>query len=164
MPRTRAPAGLKLLTGVRAGRDSGGRPVQLPPAFRRVPPEPPEWLDEVARGEWDRVVPELARLDVLKAVDGSALAAYCEMVSLFVRATAEVHAGGLTVQNRTVRRDGTESVWYTANPAVSVQRNAQAAMRGWAAHFGLTPSSEQAIGRPPADDDDADNPFAGRPA
>lgn len=106
-------------------------------------------------------MPELTRLDLLKAIDASTLAAYCEMVSLFVRATVEVHESGLTVENRAVRKDGSVSVWITANPAVAVQRNAQAAMRSWAAHFGLTPSSEQALGKLSEDVDDDSNPFAG---
>src|SRR5690242_20048007 len=89
--RKAAPAKLRLLTGKSAGHDIAGRPVAPPPPFKRIPPEPPDYLDDIARAEWERVVPELARLELLKPVDGSALAAYCEMVSVFVRATKDVH-------------------------------------------------------------------------
>lgn len=158
--RTPKPAKLKLIEGRSPGRDSGGRPVSGPPAFRRLPPEAPPWLGEEARAEWDRVVPELARLELTKPIDRAALVAYCEMWEVFVRASAEVRERGLTVENHSVKKDGTESVWYTANPAVAVQRNAQAALRGWAAEFGLTPSAEQKVGGKDGDGDGEDNPFA----
>lgn len=143
--RKSRPAHIKLVEGRSPGRDSGGREVKQPPAFKRIPPEPPEWLGETARQVWDRTVPELSRLDLLKPVDGPALAAYCEMVELFVTATKEVHSNGLTVENRSTRKDGTESVWFTANPAVGVQRNAQSAIRAWCAEFGLTPAAEMKL-------------------
>lgn len=158
--RKSRPANLKLVEGRGPGRDSGGRPIKEPPAFRRVPPEPPEWLGERARRVWDRTVPELARLELLKAVDGPALAAYCEMVELFVAATEDVHLNGLTVENKSIRKDGTESVWYTANPAVGVQRNAQAAIRAWCAEFGLTPAAEMKLASGGGDDGpEDDDPF-----
>jgi len=74
-----------------------------------------------------------------------ALASYCEMVDLFITATAQVHESGLVVENRSLRKDGTESVWFTANPAVTVQRNAQAAIRSWCSEFGLTPAAEMKL-------------------
>src|SRR5665647_3181638 len=70
------PVALKLLEGRGHGTDSGGRKVTPPPLFKRVPPEAPEWLPTEARAEWDRVVPELARLELTKPVDRAALTAY----------------------------------------------------------------------------------------
>lgn len=158
--RTGEPANLRLLKGRGNGTDSGGRKVNAPPSFRRIPPDPPRWMGEIAAAEWARVVPELARLQLVKQIDQAALASYCEMVELFVTATAEVHEKGLTVENHSTRKDGTESVWVTANPAVAVQRNAQAAIRAWCAEFGLTPAAEMKLAKPEADDGD-DNPFGG---
>lgn len=159
--RTPKAAALKLIGGRGNGTDSGGRPVRKPPAFQRSVPAAPGWLSSTARAEWDRVVPELSRLDLLKEIDGSALSAYCEMVDLFVRATGDVHEGGLTVENHSVRRDGSESTWFTANPAVGVQLKAQAAVRAWCAEFGLTPSAEGRIAKSGGEDDGSVNPFAG---
>lgn len=156
--RAPAPAALRLVKGRGNGTDSGGRKVAPPPAFRRLPPEPPEWLGPLARAEWDHVVPELTRLQLLKPIDAVGLATYCEMVELFITATRDVQENGLTVTNRSVRKDGTEATWVTANPAVAVQRNAQAAIRGWCAEFGLTPAAESKLVKPEADDGD-ENPF-----
>jgi P27 family predicted phage terminase small subunit len=159
MGRPATPPALKLLQGRAPGRDSGGRPVDAPPPFERVAPDAPDFLDEVAAAEWARIVPELERLRLVKRLDRAALAAYCEMWSLFVRATNEVHENGLTVRNTSVKKDGTESVWFTTNPAVATQKSAQAALKAWASEFGLTPSAEGKVkvgegGDPDGDDFD----------
>lgn len=158
---TPKPPSLKLLGGRSPGRDSGGRKVDPPPAFVRLPPEAPDLLGEHARAEWDRVVPELQRLGLIKSIDRAALASYCEMWDLFVRATEDVHESGLTVENHSVRKDGSESVWFTKNPSIAVQRDAQAALRAWCAEFGLTPAAEGRLSVGGAPDGDDRNPFGG---
>jgi P27 family predicted phage terminase small subunit len=152
MARTPQPAGLKLLKGTREGRDSGGRRVKPPPPFARIPPDPPEWLTDEARSEWERVVPGLTRLDLLKPEDRAALAAYCESWATFVAATARVAADGLTIE----AKQGT-----LPHPAVGIARAAGRELRAWAAHFGLSPSAEVGLGRTADPAGEQDNPFAG---
>ncbi|MFE1104134.1 phage terminase small subunit P27 family [Nocardiopsis alba] len=151
MGRTPKPAALRLLEGRAPGKDSGGREVPTPPAFKRLPPEAPAWMTDEARAEWDRVVPGLSRLDLLKPEDRAALAAYCEAWATFVEATRIVQAEGMTIE----AKQGT-----LAHPAVGIARNAAREVRAWAAHFGLTPSAEQALGRGADDDNTEGNPFA----
>ncbi len=158
--RPPAPAQLRILNGRGKGRDSGGRVVEEPPPFVRFAPDPPDSLGPHARAEWERVVPELQRLNLLKPIDRAGLTSYCEMWETFVRATAEVHEKGLVVENRTIKKDGTESIWYTSNPAVSIQRNSQAAIRAWCSEFGLTPSAESKVKAAEANSGSV-NPFAG---
>lgn len=146
------PAALKLLNGRTADTDSGGRKVEPPPAFVRSAPEPPEWLGEEARAEWVRVVPELDRLKLLKQPTRSSLTSYCETWETFCLATLDIHENGLTRLKVTTRKDGTTVEEYVANPAVTIQRNAQREIRAWATEFGLTPSSETRIKVPEADD------------
>lgn len=152
MARTAAPASLKLINGRSAGRDSGGRKVEAGPAFKRVPPAAPDWLSPEAAEEWDRVIPELSRLDLVKEQDRAALAAYCEAWATFVEATRVVQEEGLVIEARQGK---------LAHPCVAIARNAGREMRSWAAHFGLTPSTEQALARGGGDDGDEANPFAG---
>jgi P27 family predicted phage terminase small subunit len=153
MPRTAKPAGLKLIEGRSAGRDSGGRKVNTGPDFKRLPPTAPDWLSPEAAAEWDRVIPELSRLDLVKESDRAALAAYCEAWATFVEATLAVQREGQFIEARQGK---------LAHPAVGIARAAGREMRSWAAHFGLTPSTEQALARSGGDDGDSEaNPFAG---
>lgn len=154
------PAGLRLLSGRSEGRDSGGRPVAPPPAFRRIPPKPPTWLSREAKAEWKRVVPGLSRLDLLKEEDRAALTTYCETWATYVEALRDMRKNGLTVENTSTRKDGTESTWITKNPSVAVAERASQQLRFWAHEFGLTPSAESRVTQGGADDEPDDNPFA----
>lgn len=151
MGRTAQPAALKLIKGRAPGKDSAGRPVNSGPAFKRLPPEAPDWLSDEARAEWDRVLPGLSRLDLLKPEDAAALAAYCETWATFRQASELVQREGLTFE----AKQGT-----LPHPAVGIARAAGRELRAWAAHFGLTPSTEQALARGADDDGEEDNPFA----
>jgi P27 family predicted phage terminase small subunit len=155
MGRAPQPAALKLLKGRGAGRDSGGRLVEHPPKFVREAPEAPDWLDAEARAEWERVTPELERLDVLKAADGAMLAVYCETWSRFVAAVKQYRAEGVTLTNP-------DSGNRRRHPAVGIAETAAAQLRGFAAEFGLTPSAEQRIIAVTTDDGagSAFDPFA----
>ena len=72
--------------------DSGGRKVKEPPPFVRTAPAAPEWLDDEARAEWERVVPEMDRLKMLKGSSFSSLVAYCECWSRYLGASRELRA------------------------------------------------------------------------
>lgn len=155
------PAKLLLLNGRSEGKDSAGREVAKPPAFKRLAPNPPTWLSREAKAEWKRVVPGLVRLDLVKPEDRATLAAYCEVWSRFVAATRDIAVNGLTVRNTAVRKDGTESTWFTKNPAVAVAEQAETRLRQYANDFGLTPAGERNVSK--RDDDrgsDEVNPFA----
>ncbi|MFD8596980.1 phage terminase small subunit P27 family [Kitasatospora sp. NPDC059646] len=151
MGRTAQPAALRLLKGRGDGKDSAGREVNPGPAFVRVPPNPPTWLNREAAAEWKRVVPGLARLGLLKPEDRAALAAYCEAWAQFVEATTLLKTEGLTIE----AKQG-----VLPHPLVGIQRAAGRELRAWAAHFGLTPSTEQALARGADDGTNEDNPFA----
>lgn len=148
------PAALRLLEGRGNGRDSGGRPVKDPPAFNRLPPEPPDWLPLEARAEWERVVPELARLNLTKPVDRAALAAYCMTWDRFVRAVKEMESefGGSVL--------GENSQGTVRNPCIAVIEAASKELRAWCGEFGFTPSAEGRLGVGEADGGEHDNPFA----
>lgn len=159
MGRTAQPAALKLITGRAPGRDSGGRPVNPGPAFRRIPPRAPTWLSREASAEWKRVAPGLERLDLLKEEDRAVLAAYCETWSQFVTATRTVTRDGITSEVTTISASGSETTRTVPNPAVAIARSAGRELRAFAAQFGLTPSSEQALARGADDGEEDDNPF-----
>ncbi|MFF3671701.1 phage terminase small subunit P27 family [Microtetraspora malaysiensis] len=151
MGRTPQPVTLKLLNGTSEGRDSGGRKVAPPPAFRRLPPKPPTWLTREARAEWKRVVSELTRLDLLKESDRATLAVYCETWARFVEATRTIQREGMTIE----AKQG-----LLAHPAVAIARAAGRELRAFATQFGLTPASEGALSKGADDGEGDDNPFA----
>ncbi len=168
------PAALKLIEGRGNGRDSGGRKVESVPAFKRLPPEAPDWLPAEAAAEWERVVPELARLELLKPVDRASLTAYCLTWQRLVDAQK------LVAENRVVQveaiRDadgdvvdavtldgygllGKNSQGITRAPWVAIIEAASKELRAWAAEFGFTPSAEVKLSVREADDGE-DDPFA----
>lgn len=153
--RKPTPANLLLLHGRGQGRDSAGREVRRPPEFCRSAPEPPDWLPTEARAEWDRVVPELARLDLLKPIDRSALSAYCLIWQRLVDAEQAIQANGTTTT-------GSQGQ-LVEHPAVKIFAAASKELRAWCSEFGLSPSSERRLGRASDGDGDAgaSNPFAG---
>jgi P27 family predicted phage terminase small subunit len=147
------PANLKILNGRSDGRDSGGRPVKIPPAFVRLAPEPPEFLTPEALAEWNRIVPELQRLEIVKTIDRAALASYCETWARFVSAQMDIRADGMYVtgsQGQPVK-----------SPAVAIAEAASKELRAWCAEFGFTPSAEGNLNiGAPADGGDDGDPFA----
>lgn len=149
MPRTNQPAALKLMKGTRPGADSGGRKVKLPPKFCRIAPEAPEWLSPEARSLWERTIPELLRLELIKAEDGENFAAYCETWAIFVQATKTIQQEGLTIEAKQGK---------LAHPAVGIARNAGRELRAFAGQFGLTPSAENALAVGDAHDE-GESPF-----
>ena len=146
------PPGLKLLEGRGNGRDSGGREVKPPPGFARLAPEPPEWLTQEARAEWDRVVPEMQRLELLKVPDRAALAAYCETWARFVHAQMQIKIDGLTVEGSQGQP--------VKNPVVAIAETAGRELRAWCGEFGFTPSAENNLNVGGSNGDDEDDPFA----
>ena len=128
------PTNLRVLKGDRPYRIN-----QAEPRPRDLPPVPPDWLTPGARAEWDRVAPDLAAMGTAKAVDASALAAYCEAVALLARLVGLVERDGPIVAGR----DGDPGP--RKNPAVPLVRDAMASVRLLAREFGFTPSARQPL-------------------
>lgn len=150
--RTPAPAALKLVNGRSEGRDSGGRVVKTPPKFDRVTPTPPRWLPKEARAEWERIVPDLERLGILKRIDAAALTAYCMTWQRFVEASQIIEVEGMSCTDRAGK--------VTRNPALVTVETASRELRAWAGEFGLTPSAETRLSKLDESNAGNGNPFA----
>ena len=147
------PAKALLLHGRSNGKDSSGYQVPTPPAFERVAPEPPDFLDDEGRAEWDRVIADLEPLGLLKNSDRAVLVAHCEAWSRFVIAAKQHHAEGVVRINPDSGRLGKSA-------AVAVAENAATQMAKLGGMLGLSPVAERGLGSfTPRDDDD--NFFAG---
>ena len=169
-PKAKPPA-LKLIEGRGNGRDSGGRKIAEAPKFRRIPPTAPDWLPDEAAAEWERIVPELSRLELLKPVDRASLTAYCLTWQRLVDAqklvtdhqyfevTRETRDGPETDRVNGHGLLGTNSQGVTRAPWIAIIEAASKELRAWAGEFGFTPSAENKLTVQGADDGEND-PFA----
>jgi P27 family predicted phage terminase small subunit len=130
----------------RAQGNPGGRKLNTTePAFSGTP-TCPNWLNVIARAEWDRVVQELSALNMVCGVDSASLASYCQSYSRWQTAEQIVDCEGQTVQEPIVSKAG-EIVGHKtkSHPATVIAKDAQAAMLRSAALFGFDPSSRSRL-------------------
>ncbi len=155
------------LAVVRDG-NPGHRPVKegvkLPPAEL----EEPDWLEafpavkgqatqlsanrrcrEVARREWQRVVPVLKYTAGLAAVDVTVLQDYCICVARIDQCERLLSRQGLLMEG--------ERGWQK-NGASTIASQYRAQLKTYISELGLSPSARGRI-TPPKGDDDEDDPF-----
>jgi P27 family predicted phage terminase small subunit len=109
-------------------------------------PDAPEWLDDIALGEWNRLNPILDKMGVITMADRNAVAAYCQSYSMYVKAVEDVNRNGFTVEGHR----GVSS----KNPAVQVQRDSLDQMNRWGAKLGLSPVDRVRLSVAPEGDED----------
>lgn len=128
------PTILKVLDG-----NPGKRPLNdREPVPNQGQPECPDWLDEEAKAEWERVVPELEQMGLLSPADRAALAAYCTAWSRWKQAEEMVRKFGTIVKSP-------EKGFPMKSPYLTVADQALETMRKLMVEFGLTPSSRSRI-------------------
>lgn len=142
-PQPTAQRRLRGNPGKRALNDREPTPELAVPAC-------PDWLNEDARAEWERIVPELVTMNLLTRVDRAALACYCQAWATFKAAQAEIDAHGLTM---TAGDQG----FLMQRPEVAIANKAMQQIKLFAAEFGFTPSARTSIkvGEPPKKRDKA---------
>ena len=127
------------------------RGIDAPPG---VPPAP-EWLGEIARAEWERIVPMLEASKVMSPRHQQTLAAYCDSFADMVLADQELRANGPTLMDDKGR--------VSNHPAWMRKRDARTSMLRFAAEFGLTASAlarVSAVDNGPTQDEDDARMFA----
>lgn len=113
-------------------------------------PDCPKYLDAIARAEWNRIVPELAKLDLLTKVDGAVLEGFCANYSAAVKFQA------LADKKPIVKTP----FGPKTNPAVTEARKAWALCRQFGAELGLSPSARTRVeGKPKEKEEDKDEGF-----
>jgi P27 family predicted phage terminase small subunit len=99
-------------------------------------------LGEAARREWNRLVGELAKLNLLTSFDRAALAAYCGSYALWAEATEAIQKFGVMIKSPTG--------YPVQSPYVSVANRQAEIMMRIASEFGFTPASRSRISTPAA--------------
>ena len=127
------PTHLKLLTG-----NPGKRPLNQnePKPAAELPP-PPDHLNDAAKSEWNRLGPQMVKLGLLSAIDGSAFAAYCVVYARWVEAEEMLKKTGPVFK--------APSGFPQLSPYYTIANQSLAQMRQYLIEFGLTPSSRSRI-------------------
>jgi P27 family predicted phage terminase small subunit len=130
------PTRLKVLTG-----NPGKRPLNVaePAPEPTVPDCPPE-IGELARREWDRLAPELAKLRMVTNLDRAALAAYCSAYAFWAEANEAIQKYGAMIKS--------PSGYPVQSPYVSIANRQTEIMIRIASEFGFTPASRSRISTP----------------
>lgn len=130
------PTALRLLAG-----NPGKRAISADePVFAEATEaEPPPWMDEGARAEWNRIAPELEQLGLLRKVGIQALATYCRAVSRLAAAERIIAERGMTF-------DAMEGP--KPRPEIAISNACAEQIRKFGAEFGLTPASSPRIHAP----------------
>lgn len=140
---TPKPTRLRLIEG-----NPSKRPLNRnEPKPRPVRPPCPRWLNQEAKREWRRIVPELDALGLLTIVDRAALAGYCQAYARWRQAEEAIEKYGMIGK--------TESGYVQQLPYVSIAQKSLQILKGFAQEFGLTPSSRSrmSVADPESDDE-----------
>jgi P27 family predicted phage terminase small subunit len=126
----RKPTVLKLLEGRKPTNTQEPQP-------KAGAPRCPSWLDDTAKVEWRRVVPELRRMGLLTVVDQADLVCYAQAWSDLKQAVVTIRKEGrtLTTSNGNVIQ----------HPAVGQRNKAMVMIKAFAAEFGFSPASRIGI-------------------
>jgi P27 family predicted phage terminase small subunit len=120
----------------------GKRPLNnIEPRPEAAVPSCPDELGETARREWNRLVGELASLNLLTNFDRAALAAYCGAYALWAEATEAIQKYGVMIKS--------PSGYPVQSPYVSVANRQAEIMMRIASEFGFTPASRSRISTHP---------------
>lgn len=140
------PTALKILRGNPGKRTLNKRE----PEPDDTPPTCPSHLDEVARTEWDKLIPILSRMRVLTEADYITLAALCQTYSRWISAQTELNKSGTAGMLYK-----TQSGYIQVSPLLQIVNTCADQLTKLCREFGLTPSSRsnvQAREKPKADD------------
>lgn len=96
--------------------------------------KPPTWLlNADAKKEWNRVVAELKKIEVVGNLDYTNLACYCNAYANYIKVTRKLKKEEYCIKRET--RTGTIIV---KNPLIDIQTNYAAEMRKFAGLCGMT--------------------------
>lgn len=146
MPR-RKPTAMKKLSGTL--RKHRANPNE--PTYPDLGADPPAFLDQTGRDEWNRLFPMLRDRGLLTAGDAAAFSAYCGQYSIWTAAMEAVKREGLviTLANGVLAQ----------NPNLNIATKASKEMRAFLVEFGLTPASRSRV-EAAGPKDTKRNPFA----
>jgi P27 family predicted phage terminase small subunit len=130
---------IKFLTGNPGKRPLNKNEPRPEPALPECPPE----LGPSAQREWNRLVIELSKLNLITNLDRAALASYCGAYALWAEATEAIQKFGTMVKS--------PSGYPMQSPYISIANRQAELMMRIASEFGFTPASRSRISVPSQD-------------
>ncbi len=133
------PTALKMLKG-----NPGKRPI-----IKEIKPNPympvmPDWLEDEAKAEWERMAPKLEKMGLLTEVDGAALSGYCQAYARWKEAEEFIKKHGLVFK--------TPSGYIQQVPHVSIAQKYLQIMNAFLSKFGMSPSDRVGLADPKANE------------
>jgi P27 family predicted phage terminase small subunit len=108
-------------------------------------PNPPEWLSDIAKNEWNKLCQELFHKKMLHAIDLRLIESYCHSIALHIETEKLLQEKG-RIQ---VFRNPNGSIKYTQSvPHVKISNDALSRALKIATLFGITPSNRTNINQP----------------
>ena len=145
MGRKTHPTKLKIIKGTdRVDRINKNEPqpdVEIP--------QPPDFMSDYAREEWDRITHVLYDLGIISRIDRSALVGYCEAWGTYRDAKEKLKHSSIII--KTIQGNVQQS------PLLSIANRASELMLKFAAEFGMTPAARAKVQA--VDKKKNDNPF-----
>lgn len=139
------PAAIKRIEG-----NPGKREIKEGYAGTGCMPECPDWLNDDAKAEWERLACIFIGKGIIDELDMAAFAGYCQSYSEFKINSEYIKKYGATVE--------TPSGYIQQLPQVSIARQNKLDMLKFAAELGLTPSARTRISL--VEDKKEENPMA----
>lgn len=103
---------------------------------------PPEHLDSYAVEAWEKLVPELVKLQMFTVLDHHAVEQYCQTYARWRRAEDELRKEG----SDTYETHGKQGTMKRAMPEVAIVAESIRLMRSVGSEFGLSPVARLRLG------------------
>jgi len=130
------PTRIKALTGNPGKRALNKHEPRPKPEVPACPAE----LGPSAQREWDRLVGDLSKLNLITSLDRAALATYCGAYALWAEATEAIQKFGTMVKS--------PSGYPMQSPYIAIANRQAEIMMRIASEFGFTPASRSRISTP----------------
>lgn len=132
--RKPVPTKLKIVRG-----NPGRRPLnenEPKPEVIAAPPAP-DYMNELAQNEWERMASKLSEMGLLTALDLPALEFYCQCYARSREAEDELQKTGITIE--------TKHGNVIQNPLVGIANKSKELAAKFLVEFGMTPSSRSKV-------------------
>ncbi|AAD44055.1 terminase small subunit [Streptococcus phage CHPC919] len=118
----------------------------------RLPADPPNYLGQVAREVWRKIVPFLEATEKVERIDTFLVETYCTNYEIYKKAYEDIKENGIQKEIIKVIQAqgngeilGEQSMGFKKNPAVSTMKDATDTLNKIGIQLGLTPKGRQEL-------------------